>query len=77
MASDEKDMLTYDEAAAVLAVPKGTLYAMVSRRLIPHVRMGPRLVRFPRAELEEWARDRVVLPYGDDSSAGSQTHSNR
>ena len=60
MKSDEKDMLTYDEAAAVLAVPKGTLYAMVSRRLIPHVRLGPRLVRFPRAVLDDWVRARTV-----------------
>jgi excisionase family DNA binding protein len=46
--------LTYDEAARYLGVPKGTLYSLVSTQRIPHVRMGRRLVRFRKADLEAW-----------------------
>ncbi len=39
-------ILSYDDAAEFLGICKGTLYALVSQRRIPHVRIGPRLVRF-------------------------------
>jgi len=55
-------MMDYYEAAAYLGLSKGTLYAMVSRRQIPHVRLGPRLVRFSRAELDAWLDARTVMP---------------
>jgi excisionase family DNA binding protein len=46
--------LTYSEAAQFLGVPVGTLYSMACRRQLPHVRLGKRIVRFPRHELEAW-----------------------
>ena len=54
------EMLGYHDAAAMLGVPVGTVYAWVSRRRIPHVRLGPRLVRFRRGELERWIEVRRV-----------------
>jgi excisionase family DNA binding protein len=54
------EMLGYHDAAAMLGVPVGTVYAWVARRRIPHVRLGPRLVRFRRAELERWIEARHV-----------------
>jgi len=65
-----KDMLDYDEASAVLGLPKGTLYAMVSHRRIPHIRMGPRLVRFRREDLDKWLRTQTVLPEGEIKPSG-------
>lgn len=56
------DLLNYREAARVLGVQVGTVYAWVSRRQIPHVRLGPRLVRFRRTELESWIEERRVAP---------------
>lgn len=33
---------------------------MVRRHEIPHVRLGPRFVRFDREELERWLSERSV-----------------
>jgi excisionase family DNA binding protein len=54
-------MLTYIETARLLGLPVGTVYALVHQRRIPHVRLGPRLVRFRKEELDEWiARQQVA-----------------
>lgn len=63
------EMMNYDEAAEYLGVLKGTLYCMVSRRRIPHVRLGPRLVRFRRTELENWLETKSI-----DCKPGMQIH---
>ena len=47
-------LITYDEAAKRLGFALGTLYALVHAGRIPHVRLGKRLVRFSRAELQRW-----------------------
>ena len=59
------EMLSYDQAAEFLGLPKGTLYAMVSARRIPHVGPGPRLVRFRLGDLQAWVRSRVVAAQGE------------
>jgi len=48
------EYLTYNQAAKFLNMPKGTLYALVHERRVPHVRLSSRMVRFSRAELEAW-----------------------
>lgn len=62
----EEELFGYRKAAAVLDVRIGTLYAMVSRRQIPHVRLGPRLVRFRASDLATWVRERSVVPVDRD-----------
>lgn len=52
--------LTYAQAAAYLALPIGTLRAMVSHKRIPHVRLGPRTVTFELVDLDSWIADRKV-----------------
>ena len=47
-------LLTYTEAAALLAMTRGALRAAVARGAIPHVRLGNRTVRFDRDELVAW-----------------------
>jgi excisionase family DNA binding protein len=54
------DKMKYKEAAEFLGIPVGTLYALVCRRRIPHIRMSARLVRFSKAELESWIRSHSV-----------------
>lgn len=54
------DHLSYAEAADLTGLPLGTLYALVAQKRIPHVRLGPRLVRFPRAKLDAWLRQHFV-----------------
>lgn len=52
--------LTYAQAAAYLALPIGTLRAMVHRKAIPHVRIGPRTVTFELADLDRWIAQHKV-----------------
>jgi excisionase family DNA binding protein len=47
-------LLTSDEAACLLRVPRSTLYELVRSRGLPHVRIGERALRFLRADLEDW-----------------------
>jgi excisionase family DNA binding protein len=60
-------LLTYSDAATLLRLPVGTLHAMVSQRRIPHVRLGPRLVRFVEAELLAWIESRRVRGAGEQA----------
>lgn len=47
-------LLTTDEAARLLRVPRSTLYELVRSRGLPHVRIGERGLRFTRSDLHEW-----------------------
>jgi excisionase family DNA binding protein len=47
-------LLTSDEAARLLRVPRSTLYELVRSRGLPHVRIGDRALRFMRADIEDW-----------------------
>jgi len=60
-------MLTYRQAATFLGVPVGTLYAWVHTRSIPHVRLGPRLVRFSREKLVAWVDARAIATRGESA----------
>lgn len=53
-ATMDSKFLTYRGAADYLSVPVGTLRALVHRKAIPHVRIGPRSVIFERTELDRW-----------------------
>ncbi len=54
------ERMGYGEAARFLGIATGTLYLWVFQKKIPHLRFGPRLVRFSRTELEAWMRARRV-----------------
>lgn len=47
-------LLTADEAARLLRVPRSTLYELVRSRGLPHIRIGERGLRFTRSDLDEW-----------------------
>jgi len=51
-------LITYTQAAALLNIPRGTLYAWVHQNRVPYVRLGPRTVRFDENELREWVAAR-------------------
>lgn len=51
-------LLTYKAASELLEVPIGTLYAWVHEKKIPHIRLGPRTVRFDLEELQTWLAER-------------------
>jgi excisionase family DNA binding protein len=46
----------------LLGLKPGTLYCLVAQSRIPHVRLGPRLVRFSRTALQAWIAERAVEP---------------
>ena len=55
-------MLTYSQVSELLGIKVSTLYSLVSRKRIPHVKLGRRLVRFQKDRLLEWVEDSMVLP---------------
>jgi excisionase family DNA binding protein len=64
--------LGYQKTSQVTGLPVGTLYWLVARRQIPHVRLGPRLVRFPLDDLLAWLEEhRVPLSKGDPAEGDS------
>ena len=57
-----ENLIEYRTLAKRWSIPVGTIYSMVSRGQIPHIRLGPRTVRFDPTELEQWLRARRVRP---------------
>ena len=57
-----KNLMTYLEAAQFLGVKLPTLYSMVSRKQVPHVRFSGKMVKFDREKLVLWIKERAVEP---------------
>ncbi|MFT3912571.1 MAG: helix-turn-helix domain-containing protein [Anaeromyxobacteraceae bacterium] len=55
-----KPLLTYMEVAEQYNLKRNTLYALVHQGRIPYVRIGKRLIRFSREDLENWIRAHTV-----------------
>jgi excisionase family DNA binding protein len=49
-----ESLMTADEAAQLLHVPRSTVYELVRSRGLPHVRIGERGLRFTRSDLGSW-----------------------
>lgn len=47
-------LMTAEEAARLLHVPRSTVYELVRSRGLPHVRIGERGLRFTRSDLGGW-----------------------
>lgn len=58
--SNAPKRVNYQAAAEFLGIPAGTLRSMVHRKQVPHIRMGPQLVRFDLDELREWVSKHSV-----------------
>jgi excisionase family DNA binding protein len=54
-------LLTADEVAALLRVPRSTVYELTRTRRLPHVKVGRRTL-FVRADLEAWVVASRVTP---------------
>ncbi|MDP2342263.1 MAG: helix-turn-helix domain-containing protein [Deltaproteobacteria bacterium] len=61
--------LTYEQAAEYLGVALPTLYSLVCRKAVPHVRLSARMVRFDVDDLDRWLDSRRVVPVARGSSA--------
>lgn len=64
----DEELLTYKDTAKILGLPVGTLYALVSTRAIPHIRLSKRIVRFARADLHTWVNAKRVNGAGGGPS---------
>jgi excisionase family DNA binding protein len=53
--------LTVKEVSAYMGIAPDTIYAMVSQRRIPYVKVG-RLVKFDQAALDTWLKQHTVMP---------------
>jgi len=52
--------IDYNAASSLLGIKKNTLYALVSQKRVPHIRISGRLVLFDPSELERWMDERRV-----------------
>jgi len=57
---DSLDLLDYGAAADFLGLSEYTLRRYVSLGMLPHVKLGPKLVRIKPAELIAWLDSRAV-----------------
>lgn len=65
----DSDYMTYSEAAVLVNLKIGTLYALVAQQRIPHVRLGRRLVRFSRSSLLTWMAEQAISPIGSPNKS--------
>jgi excisionase family DNA binding protein len=68
----DNDLITYEEAARYLSLPVGSLYSLVHRGEVPHIRMGRRTVRFSRRALASWVAARTVGAVEADRNGASR-----
>ena len=54
-------LLTADEVAALLRVPRSTVYELTRTRRLPHVKLGRRTL-FVRVDLDAWVMANRVMP---------------
>lgn len=59
-----QQLLSYEEMAALVAIPRGTLSRWVVEGKIPHIRLGARTVRFDRGEVTAWLDQHRVAGRG-------------
>lgn len=55
-----KTLMTYLEAAEFLSMKRNTLYSLVWKKQIPHIRLTGRMVRFSKEDLIEWLNQKNV-----------------
>ena len=60
-ADDAFELLTADEAAALIRLPRSSVYELARNRRIPFVRIGRRIL-FVRAALIQWVIDEMTVP---------------
>jgi excisionase family DNA binding protein len=57
------DILTRKDAAELLKMPLATINYLVVTGQIPYSRIGKRSIRFDKARIEEWFKERECVPY--------------
>jgi excisionase family DNA binding protein len=60
VAVQEVDLLTYAQVCEMLHLTNGAIRSLVHEQSIPHIRLGPRTVRFSRAAVLKWLDEKTV-----------------
>jgi excisionase family DNA binding protein len=63
-----QQLLTADDVAAFLRVPRSLVYALARRGELPVIRIGERYVRFRAEAIEQWTEARQEWPQAPSSS---------
>jgi predicted DNA-binding transcriptional regulator AlpA len=59
-ATTRKPLLTYEDLERIYGLKRGTAAALVSRGILPCIKLGPRSTRFDPDEIEKWIQQRRV-----------------
>lgn len=65
--------LSYPQVAELLGIRVAALRLLVCRKRIPHVRLGPRTVRFEAAAIEAWLAGCAVEAASTSTSTSAAT----
>ena len=57
-----EQLITLEELSKILGVKKATLYAWVSKKKIPFIKLSARLVRFRESEIQDWLSQKSSSP---------------
>jgi excisionase family DNA binding protein len=55
-------LLTIDELSEWLSIEKSTIYAWTSKKIIPHIKLGKKILRFRVNEILDWLSKKSVSP---------------
>ena len=67
-----EEPLNIDQAARFLGLKKGTVYNMISRKALPHYKIGRRVL-FRQAKLEAWFESRSIPCVSRPRRAGKKS----
>jgi excisionase family DNA binding protein len=65
-ASISTNLLTIDELSEWLGVEKSTIYAWTSKKIIPHIKLSKKMLRFRFNEILDWLAENSVSPESRD-----------
>lgn len=65
MSDHNERLLTVNEVAEYLRVPKSGIYDLVFRKKIPFIKLGNRL-RFKKVDIDNWIESQIFNPIKDD-----------
>lgn len=72
----ESELLTVPEAAQLLRISRNLAYELVARQELPSIRLG-RVIRIPRASLDEWMEQQATFIEGTPPPAPIPQKPNR
>jgi len=69
-----ENLLTIEELSAWLGVEKSTIYAWTSKKIIPHIKLGKKALRFRINEILEWLAEKSVSPDPEETNHIKSQH---